>query len=1070
MSFQKSRTKSKLSKTRLFSLSFTAVLLQQSGVAMAQDAPAKDDNALEEIVISGLRAAEKSAIDIKRNANSIVDAISATDIGKLPDATISDSLQRVTGVQITRTGGEGTTLNIRGNGNVTTSLNGEQMLSAGTITTVTPDFADIPSTLVSGIEVYKSAEAKNVVAGLAGTVNLKTSRPFLLKDGWTALGKVEANRGQLGKQTNGTYQGFIGYNHDNEFGATLNVSKGKVHLADYYNGAEGANPEGQLVGQYAGWENIATEATGFVQNNVDVNGDGDSNDVYLVPEGQQAANRYIDRDRTGINGSAQWRINDALQLTGDAFYTKMKEYTYMMAFVMEESWTPQVGWVTPDPGGSIAYPNITHSGTVVSTQPGNFYTVQSGLWQARLVKAQNQTIATDKDSLNTNLELKYDRGGPFTATLRWVHGEANDNYANSTVDSTLTDGSQIGDTYRPASGTSSWANPWGYGSFAPTLPDGTAVTGSSVGVIPIHLGYSGGKQNWTLPNTNLPITNPDGTTTTVNETFGSNLNRYEAKSTNVTGAYTNAKLNIFRLDGSYAFESPALGFLKSVDVGFRYSDHDARKTGWIAGLLRTNAWGDPFVARWTDVVSPAPETGESYTTDNTNLTSLTPLSFTDLNKKGMIIPVNDFYGTTGLGTLYFINPKAMNDPVAWSNALFGPHLLVPDASDTYTLNDKVSTFYLQANVDTEIFGRALKGNFGFRYVRTKYTIDQAIAGSATSTVINGTTYLLGPGMVQSVGSTLTAINKYNDFLPSIQLSYDLTDDQKLRFSFTKTMGANNTDQLGGGLVVNYTNQCGVTRPNGGPVACATSGSQNGNPALLPPRQLNADLSYEWYFSPGGLVSLGVFFNQGLTEYTNTTVYRYDIADDDGVIRGYDPSKGSFGNGIPILTQFNSNKKGGWAKGLEFGYRQAFDFLPGIWSGFGVDANFTYSPSAADPSSGTSYDYYGNLIPGQDNSKYQSNFALWYEKGGLQARIADNYRSKRYIGQTQQGSYVFAYYQRATQYLDASVSYEFYKNITASFQVTNITQQYQQNYNQWESNIDTTFYNERRYILGLQVKL
>lgn len=1057
MAIQSKRSKARLSnKTRLFSVSFTAVLLQHSGMALAQEAAVKDENNLEEIVISGLRAAEKNAIDIKRNAASIIDAISATDIGKLPDATITDSLQRVTGVQITRTGGEGTRLNIRGNGNVTTTLNGEQMLSAGTITTVTPDFADIPTTMVSGIEVFKSAQAKDVVSGLAGTVNLKTNRPFLLKNGFTALGKVEAVRGSLGKQTDGTYMGFFGYNHDNEFGATLNVSKGTSHLADYWNGAQGGNPGGQITGQYSGWRNIASEATGFVINNVDVNGDGTFNDVYYMNEGHQAANRFIDRDRTGINGAVQWKINDAFQVTGEAFYTKMKEYTYMAAFVAEQSFTTTIGWATPDVGATHAYPNITHDFSTNSTtvQPGNLYTVESALWQTPLVKAQNQTIATDKDSLNTNIELKYDKGGPFTANLRWAYGKADDNFSNSIVDSTLTDGTQFGDFYRPAGGTQTPANPWGYGGLPPVLPDGTTVP-NTITQVPIHISYVGGKQNWVLPS-NLPITNADGTPgIATNEVLGSNLNRYSPKSSNVIGTYTNAKLNILRFDGSYAFNSSLLGTLKSLDFGVRYAQSDVAKEGWIAGLLRTNAYGDPFLARWKDTVSPAPVTGESY---------VSPISFTALNQQGMIKPISDFYGTTGIGTIYFIDPKAMKDPLAWATAMYGPHLLVPDAANTYTINDKVSSIYLQANIDHDIAGHAFKGNFGFRYVKTKYTINQTVAGSATSTVINGVSYLLGPGMVASVGSTVAAINKYSDFLPSIQLSFDLTSDQKLRFSFTKTVGTNNTDQLGGGLNVNYTGQCGVTRPNGGPVACATSGSQNGNPALLPPRQLNADLSYEWYFNESSLLSVGVFWVQGLTSFINTNIYRNDIPDDDGVIRGYNPDGGTFTGVIPILSQITLNKKGDASKGVEIGYRQAFDFLPRLWSGFGVDANFTYSPST-----GIDLDYYGNISPGQDNSKYQSNFALWYEKSGWEARIAHNYRSRRYIGQTQQGNYAFAFYQRATQYLDASVSYEFYKNMTLSLQVNNITQTYQQNYNQWESNVESTFYNERRYTLGIQAK-
>lgn len=1032
-------------KSKLLSASIAAVLLQQSGVALAQE------ESVEEIVVSGIREATKNAIDIKRNAASVVDAISATDIGKLPDATIADSLQRVTGVQITRSGGEGTGVNIRGNSNVNTTLNGEQMLSAGSITTVAPDFADIPSTMVAGIEVYKSAEAKNVVSGLAGTVNLKTNRPFLLQDGFTAVGKVEAVQGALGKQTDGTFSGFVGYNNDGKFGATLNISKGSSYLADYWNGSQGGNP-----GQWSGWRNMATEASGFVKDNVDVNRDGDTNDVYYSFEGHQAANRFIDRDRTGINGSFQYKINDALELTSDVFYTKLDEHVYMAAFVAEQSWQKTIGWATPDVATMNSYANITHdtSTDAIITNPGNLYTMQSALWQTRLVKTQNQTIATEKEALNTNIELAYDNGGAFKGKLRWLHGEAKNDMANSTVDSTLTDGSQINDLYRPAHGTGSWANPWGYGGLPATLPDGSIAVDSFTQV-PIGINYYNGKQNWILPTQALPVTAADGTVTYPSEAFGSNLNRYSPKSANLTGTYTNADLDVLRFDGSYSFDSLVFDTVSSIDFGVRRGERNVSKDGWIGGLLRTNEYGDAFVARWKDTVSPAPLTGESY---------VSPISFTELNEKGMIKGISDFYGTTGLGTLYFIDPKAMDNPVAWHNEIYGPHILVPDAANVYDIKDVTTSAYLQANIEHDVFGLPLKGNVGLRYVETEYTILQSIAGSGASGVFGGQTYLFGPGMVAAVGDTVSSVNKYDDFLPAINLSLDLSDEKKLRFAFTKTIGTHDTDSLGGGLNVNRVNSCEITRPNGGPVACASSGSQNGNPALLPNRQYNADLSYEWYFNESSMLSVGVFWVQGLTKIENKKVARYDIADDDGVIRGYDPETGKFNGYVLIDSTVSSKVKGDATKGLELGYKQSFDFLPDFWSGFGVDANFTYSPSE-----GSDTDYYGNASPGIKNSKYQSNLALWYEKDGIQARIAHNYRSKMYMGKTQQGAYVFAYYQKPTNYIDASISYEVIENMTLSLQMTNITQEHQELYNQWESNVDSRFYNERRTTLGLQVK-
>jgi iron complex outermembrane recepter protein len=389
--------------------------------------------------------------------------------------------------------------------------------------------------------------------------------------------------------------------------------------------------------------------------------------------------------------------------------------------------------------------------------------------------------------------------------------------------------------------------------------------------------------------------------------------------------------------------------------------------------------------------------------------------------------------------------------------------LLPDAPNSYNLNEVTKSAFVQANIEHDVFGLPLKGNIGLRYLSTTNTVLQSTNGSG-DIVYNGATFHSGPGADSTIGTQVTKDNTYSNFLPAINLALNLTDDKVLRFAFTKTIGGNDADALGKGLVVNKILACNVKDANGIAVFCASGGSQDGNPTLLPYLQNNVELSYEWYFSDNGLLSIGAFAVQGLVESKHDFVNRTDVADSDGVIRGYNPNTGQFVGYTQILSQINESHKGGIGKGLEVGLKQAFDFLPGIWSGFGVDTNFTYSPST-----GSDHDFYQNLLPGQDNSKYQSNLALWYEKDGLQARIAHNYRSKRFVADTHVGDYYLAYYQKPTSYVDASVSYEFYENITAALQITNLTQEAQTYYNQWENNIDSQFYNERRTTLSLQAK-
>ena len=169
-----------------------SVLAASTLAAAAISMPTNAAEELEEVVVTGVRQAQQAAIEVKRDAMQVVDSISAEDIGKLPDVTIADSLQRIPGVQIRRDAGEGSTVAVRGLPQVTTLLNGEQFLGANSTTTVQPDFGDIPSQLFSGVDVFKTSTASQINNGITGTVNLKTRRPFDLPQGVTASAALDS--------------------------------------------------------------------------------------------------------------------------------------------------------------------------------------------------------------------------------------------------------------------------------------------------------------------------------------------------------------------------------------------------------------------------------------------------------------------------------------------------------------------------------------------------------------------------------------------------------------------------------------------------------------------------------------------------------------------------------------------------------------------------------------------------------------------------------------------------------------------------------------------------------------
>ena len=147
--------------------------------------------ALEEIVVTGIRGSLQRSLDVKRNSDGVVDAISAQDIGVFPDTNLAESLQRITGVSIDRSRGEGSKVTVRGFGpefNLVT-LNGRHMPNHNGDNR-SFDFADIASEGIAAVEIYKTGQADVSSGGIGSTINIKTTRP-LESPGRTAVAQIK---------------------------------------------------------------------------------------------------------------------------------------------------------------------------------------------------------------------------------------------------------------------------------------------------------------------------------------------------------------------------------------------------------------------------------------------------------------------------------------------------------------------------------------------------------------------------------------------------------------------------------------------------------------------------------------------------------------------------------------------------------------------------------------------------------------------------------------------------------------------------------------------------------------
>jgi TonB-dependent receptor len=202
--------------------SATAHAQDEPSAAAAADASGEEESA---IIVTGIRASLENAQNIKRNSDTVVDAITSQDIGALPDRSVTEALQRVPGVSINRFAGsndpdhfsvEGSGVVIRGLNFVRSEFNGRDAFSAG-VGGQSLNFADVPSELLGSVEVYKNATAEMIEGGLAGTVNLNTRKPFDNR-GFHVAFSGEANYGDFAEEWTPTGSILASNTWDTDYG------------------------------------------------------------------------------------------------------------------------------------------------------------------------------------------------------------------------------------------------------------------------------------------------------------------------------------------------------------------------------------------------------------------------------------------------------------------------------------------------------------------------------------------------------------------------------------------------------------------------------------------------------------------------------------------------------------------------------------------------------------------------------------------------------------------------------------------------------------------------------------
>lgn len=310
-------------KKAILSTSIAMVLSSTQAYAYAEN---NDENieAVEVIEVRGMKSSIISARNFKMSSRNIVDSIVAEDIGKLPDNSVAAALQRVTGVQVSRTNGEVSQVLIRGLPDVVTTMNDRNIF---TTTGRSIALADIPADLVYKVDVKKSQNASDHEGGIAGAVDIQLRRPFNFDDGFSAAGGLRYEYSDKAESWNPIGSLTLNNNWESNagrFGAMISLSHQDRDFMDQVN---------FVTAPYTLPDSVVNNPNSVAPSN--------SVDPVLAPNVIGGYFRYGDRQRDSLNASFQWQPTDSSTYYFDIFSVEYGQAHQLNFWVPIPSWG---GW------------------------------------------------------------------------------------------------------------------------------------------------------------------------------------------------------------------------------------------------------------------------------------------------------------------------------------------------------------------------------------------------------------------------------------------------------------------------------------------------------------------------------------------------------------------------------------------------------------------------------------------------------------------------------------------------------------------------------------------------------
>ncbi|WLI90680.1 TonB-dependent receptor [Massilia sp. R2A-15] len=969
--------------------------------ALAQtEAPAQ----MQTVEVTGIRASMAKSLNVKKNSSANVEVITAEDVGKMPDKNLADSLQRLAGVAVRTDYDEAEKVSMRGTNpdmslilfNGHTVSGGDWYVGDQTSSSRSTSLSLMPSSVLNQAVVYKTSQANIADGGMAGTINVSTRKPLAQKE--QLSGVVSAGMSYADLPGKSAPDMSASVNWKNEAGTFGFIAQGFAEKRYIRRDSSSR----LAYGTSSGWDVINTATMKGITDESLAGTGYKASDLNGVRMPGSMATEFVEgvRDRKGGMLSMEFKPNKDLDVTMTGFHSSMNANNYGRAN-MGAMYSMLLGKASITDGATTAAsPNTNSNGQQVFAMIKKPVIVnETTLYgdQLRVLKSADIVFpdGTTPQYIGNN-EGFYREGANATSGFLDLDGKYRVN-SDLTVKGLFSTTEGVGKTDADQGLT--------YARFG----TGTSYALNGLREAPFVKYYGAGPMT--------PGLNADGS---------GNLLVLRT----LSGLKTSDKERSLQFDAQYSVQK---GWLESVESGVRYSDHH-----------RDSARRYPAYRSPTSV----------------SLNNAVPTS--------TIAWPSDFGaglgGTPGWDNTGFTwNPEALKAYFAANTKTTTDEFERRIPSELH-MRERQGAAYVMANLE----GEGWSGNVGLRVVKTRVNADiptpipagvclRTEPGQPATTCAAFPDAITTAGDLQPYYDNVAFKNNtgniyyfkktdrtYNNVLPSLNLRYELTKDQIVRFGASETIGRQNYNLLGAGF--------------GSPVCDAQGCRVTGpNPDLKPMISKNIDASWAWYFAPRSLVSANVFYSKidGYAKTGNTGTSNIDL---------YDSATSS----MKTYSIVTSSQQGAHIGGIELSYEQPFGK-----TGFGFTSNVSRAKTKVDD---------GRPMIGA--SEYAANLGGYFENDKFSSRLVWNYRSEYVTGSTapapttnSQGLYtVNGVTMPGAPTISAPVatlafnaSYNISPKLVVSFDATNLTNVRRAQYRYSEEEQSKLDVSGRQYYVNLKYK-